>query len=543
MEASALRRSRAALPGSRRLLAALGDDRLVEQVRRGNEAAFEVIFDRHYRGILSFCRHMLGSREEAEDAVQQTFASAYTDLQSNDREIRLKAWLYTIARNRCLSILRARREQVADLNDEDLPTAGLSEQVQQRADLKELLQDLRELPDDQREALVLFEIGDLSQAEVANVIGVDSMKVKALVFQARSSLIENRDARAIPCVEIREQLATATGGALRRGPLRRHLKACEGCREYADQVKTQRRALAAILPVVPTVGFKQSVLAAIGFGGGAGGGGAAAGGGVATSAAGVGANAAGGGSGLVGAFASIGGVGAAKLAVGATLGVGALVGGGVAIERATSDGPADTAEAADDGGAKGTPVRTGNPGIGNPGNSSLVGNAGDDPAGDKDDKRRDDDKRGDDKKSDGKKSDDEKGGRSGDKGDRGSGGSNGNAGGRSGSSNRGGSASNGGGRSGARGNSGNAGGGTRGNSGSAPPSHSNSGGGTRGNSGSAPGTTGTAPGNTGTHQAPPVPVPPPAGDSGTRGVTPPVPTPAVPAPRTGGTERPLPLPQ
>src|ERR687898_1433381 len=120
MEASALTRQRALLPRSRRLLSALGDDRLVDQARLGNVAAFEVIYDRHFCGILAFCRHMLGSREEAEDAVQQTFASAYTDLQANDRDIRLKAWLYTIARNRCLSNLRARREQAADFSDEDL---------------------------------------------------------------------------------------------------------------------------------------------------------------------------------------------------------------------------------------------------------------------------------------------------------------------------------------------------------------------------------------------------------------------------------------
>jgi RNA polymerase sigma factor (sigma-70 family) len=316
MEASALRRQRAAiLPRSRRLLTALSDDKLVDQVRRGNATAFEVVYDRHFRGILSFCRHMVGSREEAEDAVQQTFASAFSDLQSNDRPIRLKAWLYTIARNRCLSVLRARREQAAEL--EDLPAlGGLSEQVQQRADLRELLSDLRDLPDDQREALVLYEIGDLSQAEVANVIGVEPVKVKALVFQARSTLIENREARDIPCQEIREQLATATGGALRRGPLRRHLKACDGCREYRDQVRTQRRALAAVLPVVPTLGLKDSVLAGLGFGGGTGGAGAAAGG--------------------AGVLASVGGAGAAKLALGGALGLGLLAGGGMAVKHSVS---------------------------------------------------------------------------------------------------------------------------------------------------------------------------------------------------------------
>jgi RNA polymerase sigma factor (sigma-70 family) len=318
VEASALPRARVLAPRSRRLLAALGDERLVEQLRRGNDAAFEAIYDRHHRGILAFCRHMLGSQEEAEDAVQHAFAAAYTDLRKDDREIRLKAWLYTIARNRCLSILRARREQPTELDDK-IATAGLAESVQQRADLRELLGDLGRLPDDQREALVLFEIGDLSHKEIGAVIGVEPVKVKALVFQARSALIEQRDARAIPCAEIREQLATATGGALRRGPLRRHLKSCPGCSQYRDQVKEQRRALAALLPVVPSAALKGTVLAAAGIGGGAGGAGLAAGGAALSGAA------AGTSGGICGA------VGAAKIAIGAAAIAAPVAAGGLAV--------------------------------------------------------------------------------------------------------------------------------------------------------------------------------------------------------------------
>jgi hypothetical protein len=145
-------------------------------------------------------------------------------MRADARDIRLKPWLFTIARNRCLSILRARREQPAELDD--VPTVGLADEVQHRSDLRELLDDLRRLPVDQRAALVLSEVGDLSHSEVGAVVGCEVAKVKSLVFQARSSLIETRRARDIPCSEIREQLATATGGALRRGPLRRHLRAC-----------------------------------------------------------------------------------------------------------------------------------------------------------------------------------------------------------------------------------------------------------------------------------------------------------------------------
>jgi RNA polymerase sigma factor (sigma-70 family) len=259
---------------SKRLLALASDERLVARVRRGSDVAFEVLFERHTPGILSFCRHMLGAREEAEDAVQHTFAAAYRALHRDECEISLKPWLYAIARNRCLSLLRIRREQVE--GEWDLPTEGLAEQVEKRWELRELLRDLVELPEQQRAALLLAEVGDLAHADVAAVLGCEVDRVKSLVFQARSGLIRRREARAIPCVEIREQLATLRGGALRRNELRHHLKDCRGCSAFREEVMRQRGMLAAALPVLPSLKLKSGVLAAVGIGGGsaAGGGGA-----------------------------------------------------------------------------------------------------------------------------------------------------------------------------------------------------------------------------------------------------------------------------
>src|SRR4051794_26843822 len=99
------------LTPARRFLRSSEDERLVALLRSGDDTAFEVMFDRHASGLLAFCRHMLASPEEAEDAVQHPFFAAHRALLADDREIRLKPWLYAIARNRCLSILRARREQ------------------------------------------------------------------------------------------------------------------------------------------------------------------------------------------------------------------------------------------------------------------------------------------------------------------------------------------------------------------------------------------------------------------------------------------------
>jgi RNA polymerase sigma factor (sigma-70 family) len=263
-----------------RLVRGSSDERLVAAVRAGDERAFEAAYDRYHRQLLAFCRHMLGTREEAEDALQHVFISAHAGLLADDRPVQLKPWLYAIARNRCLSVLRARQDMGAIDEGAEPSTDGLAvaAEVERRQDLRDTLADLARLPDDQRAALVLTELGDLSHEEIAGVLDVRTAKVKALVFQAREALAAYRDARAADCSEIREQLATLRGGALRRGPLRRHVTVCPGCADFEREVARQRAALALVLPVIPSLALKHVALsAAVGEGGAALAGAAAAG--------------------------------------------------------------------------------------------------------------------------------------------------------------------------------------------------------------------------------------------------------------------------
>jgi len=339
-----------------RMLRMAPDERLVALVRDGSEPAFEAIYERHHRGILAFCRHMLGSVHEAEDAVQHTFLAAYRDLLVSEKPIVLRPWLYAIARNRSLSILRARRERPAfDEEALEVATEGLGAQVQRRQDLREMLADLARLPAEQRGALVLAELGDLSHEEIADVIGVHKEKVKALVFQARESLAVGRQARETPCAEVREELATARGAALRRAPLRRHLGECAGCRAFRDETKRQRRAMAAILPVIPTAGLRAGSLPWIV------GGGSAAGGGLAGGAAAGGGVAAGGATATGGAGLLATGTAAKVLAVLAV--AGATAGGVAAVhERRSSAEQPTTERASQRAAAERSPIGQGAPG-------------------------------------------------------------------------------------------------------------------------------------------------------------------------------------
>ena len=83
----------------------------------GNHGAFEALVSRYQSRLLAFCRHMLGSREDAEDVLQEVFAAAYNAMLADDRPINVRPWLYRIARNRSLNHLRRRRPIGVDSMD------------------------------------------------------------------------------------------------------------------------------------------------------------------------------------------------------------------------------------------------------------------------------------------------------------------------------------------------------------------------------------------------------------------------------------------
>jgi len=213
-----------------------GDDKLVSAVRAGDDHAFTAIYDRHAGELVAYCRHMLGSQHDAEDALQQTFLKAFRALQRGQERIALRPWLYTIARNEAISIIRRRRESVLEPDAIEPSVAPVSREVEVREELRAMLDDLARLPDEQREALVLSVIESMPGEEIAKLLATDRDRVKALVFRARRSLSQSREAREVSCAEIREQLSVLSGGSLRRKVLREHLLACEGCQEFRQDL-------------------------------------------------------------------------------------------------------------------------------------------------------------------------------------------------------------------------------------------------------------------------------------------------------------------
>jgi RNA polymerase sigma factor (sigma-70 family) len=253
------------------LLRLQSDDRLVALTRRGNQAAFEVLVARYQSKLLSFCRHMLGNREDAEDVLQEVFAAAYTAMLADDREIMVKPWLYRICRNRSLNHMRKAKPVGVDSMDIHVSSHGLTtaDQANRRADFRDLMDDIALLPETQRTALMLREMDGMPYEEIAAAMETTVPSVKSLLVRARVALAEMSESRGLTCDEVRIELGEVAEGLTPRltPPVKRHLKSCERCKEFKAQLTAQDVALAAFAPVGALLAAKQWVVAQIGIGG------------------------------------------------------------------------------------------------------------------------------------------------------------------------------------------------------------------------------------------------------------------------------------
>jgi RNA polymerase sigma factor (sigma-70 family) len=262
------------------LLRFRSDEQLVALFRAGHDEAFRAIHDRYHKRLLAYARQMLPRRQDAEDALQDVFVRAYSGLRASDRELALRAWLFRVAHNRCIDELRRpgppAPEVLALLRP---PSADPIAEVDLRESVRRLIEDIRRLPDQQRSALLMRELGGMSYVDLACTLEISVPAVKSLLVRARLALARAAEARDTACSEIREELILAHDRGVRPNAMaRRHVRDCSGCRCFRRELRGVSHQLAALAPVGP-LGLLAQLL---GFsGGGATVGGASAGGGLA----------------------------------------------------------------------------------------------------------------------------------------------------------------------------------------------------------------------------------------------------------------------
>jgi RNA polymerase sigma factor (sigma-70 family) len=323
MEASAITAPAAIsrLPLATPLLRLRSDEQLLSAFRHGNDAAFDVLHERYRQRLFAYVRQMLsaGSRQDAEDVLQDVFVRAYGALRADGREMNVRAWLYRVAHNRCIDHLRRPVPPAAEIYEVSRkPLHDPMEEAQRREDLARLVEDISRLPEQQRSALLMREIDGLSYYDLAEALDVSLPAIKSLLVRARVGLVDAAQARDADCHEIRAELLEAYDRRVKAsGHARRHLRTCDACTEYRHALRNVQRSFAALTPAgVGPFAFAAKLLGLSGAGGGA-----AAGGTAATGAL------AGGG--------AIAGVTACKVA--AVVCTAALVGGGVEAKHMVRD--------------------------------------------------------------------------------------------------------------------------------------------------------------------------------------------------------------
>jgi RNA polymerase sigma factor (sigma-70 family) len=226
------------------------DQHLVARVRRGDDRAFELLYQRYHRRIQAYVFGMVKDHGRAEDVTQEVFVSALRRMRETEQPLAFKPWLYQIARNSCIDAFRRSKRAEEVSYDADggltpgdhskLVSSGLSPDaaVAAKQDLDHLCGAFGGLSETHHEILVLRELEGLSYQEIGRRMGMSRPAVESTLFRARRRLTEEFDdiVSGARCHRIRGIIVTATESRLGTRDTRRlarHLSHCQSCRREA----------------------------------------------------------------------------------------------------------------------------------------------------------------------------------------------------------------------------------------------------------------------------------------------------------------------
>ncbi len=177
----------------------LFENEIIRSVLRGNVNDFEKLVTAYEKNVYNIALRMVGDPDDAADMTQETFIKAYRALSSFRGDSKFSSWLYRIASNVCLDFLRSRSRHpqvsLSTVDEDDRATFELpdmrqnpEEQLMKKLGMEAVRRGLEQLPEQQRQILVLRELGGLSYAELAQTLGLEEGTVKSRIFRARKRL-------------------------------------------------------------------------------------------------------------------------------------------------------------------------------------------------------------------------------------------------------------------------------------------------------------------------------------------------------------------
>lgn len=250
---------------------ASSDQRLVQSAVRGNRKAFRELFDRYFQALYNYTLTLTRDPALAEDITQEAFIRAHTNLSKLGPPWNFHAWIFRLARNYFIDLVRKERD-LEQLEDERqvISTGPSPEREAFSREVSDRVHStLANLPDRQREILVLRELQGFSYAEIGQIMALSDSNVKVSLHRARSAFQESYGISLLlddpqgDCLEVSQILdALHDGEELldREKFVREHLKVCEACQKRRDLLIKQSAILGAFIPVLPPRGLAERIL-------------------------------------------------------------------------------------------------------------------------------------------------------------------------------------------------------------------------------------------------------------------------------------------
>ncbi len=166
------------------------DHSIIQQLRNGNERARNVFYKQYRTKLYHYCYHLVGNHSDAEDTVHETFIRIFNGIDNLHSSAAFRSWVYTIARNESLQLIRKKRP-VTLADRVEIPENESIEQQIESDDITRIVKsEIYALKPKYREIILLREYHHLSYEEIADVLKTNESTVKARLFRARKKLFE-----------------------------------------------------------------------------------------------------------------------------------------------------------------------------------------------------------------------------------------------------------------------------------------------------------------------------------------------------------------
>ena len=176
------------------------ESRLVKAAANGSESAFEALVTENQKLVYNVALKLTGNSEDALDVSQETFLKAYRNLSAFRFESRFSAWLYRLAYNASMDLLKKRRSTVSltaedeEGEERELAITDEAPTPEESLEREEMRRAVREavarLPEDKREIIVMREFSGMSYSDIAGALGIEEGTVKSRISRARAALAE-----------------------------------------------------------------------------------------------------------------------------------------------------------------------------------------------------------------------------------------------------------------------------------------------------------------------------------------------------------------